>query len=80
MPNTNQHSVEGSNPVWRRDMEPDNWFKQQDSIYQSNEHDALESLDVNAILGSDESSSTPRNSHSDANTASIGSTNETYNR
>lgn len=29
VPNTNQHTVEGSNPVWRREMEPD-WFKHED--------------------------------------------------
>ena len=31
VPNTNQHTVEGSNPVWRRELEPD-WFKN-DEIY-----------------------------------------------
>ena len=29
VPNTNQHTVEGSNPVWRRELEPD-WFKHED--------------------------------------------------
>jgi len=29
VPNTNQHTVEGSNPVWRQEMEPD-WFKHED--------------------------------------------------
>ena len=31
VPNTNQHTVEGSNPVWRRELEPE-WFKN-DDIY-----------------------------------------------
>jgi hypothetical protein len=31
VPNTNQHTVEGSNPVWRRELEPE-WFKH-DDIY-----------------------------------------------
>ena len=78
VPGTNQHSVAGSNPIWRRDLEPD-WFKQQD-IYRA-EHDGLDSLDVNAILGN-EGASTPRNSNanSEAHTASIDSTTETFNR
>ena len=59
-------------PIWRRDLEPD-WFKQQD-IYRA-EHDGLDSLDVNAILGN-EGAFTPRNSNanSEAHTASIDST------
>ncbi len=79
VPGTNQHSVEGSNPIWRRELESD-WFKQQD-LFRSTETDGLESLDVNAILGNE--TGTPRHSNSngsDANTASLNSTTETFNR
>jgi len=76
VPNTNQHSVEGSNPVWRRDVEPE-WLKNDDLYNTSNDNDGLDSLDVNAILGS--APSTSRNS-STANTASLKSTTEAFNR
>jgi len=76
VPNTNQHSVEGSNPVWRRDVEPE-WLKHDDLYSASNDNDGLDSLDVNAILGS--APSTSRNS-SAANTASLKSTTEAFNR
>merc|ERR1712071_466641 len=83
VPNTNQHSVEGSNPVWRSNIEPE-WLKH-DNLYSgsfifsqsSNDNDGLDSLDVNAILGS--APSTSRNSSS-ANTASLKSTTEAFNR
>ena len=79
VPNTNQHTVEGSNPVWRRgELEPD-WFKHEDVYSRSGESDGLDSLDVNAILGSSVAPSTSRNS-SDANTASLKSTTEAFNR
>ncbi|EFX87616.1 hypothetical protein DAPPUDRAFT_235424 [Daphnia pulex] len=44
VPNTNQYTVEGSNPVWRRELEPE-WFKH-DYIYRSGESDGLDSLDI----------------------------------
>lgn len=79
VPNTNQHTVEGSNPVWRRELEPD-WFKHDDIYSRSGESDGLDSLDVNAILGGGSAApSTSRNS-SDANTASLKSTTEAFNR
>lgn len=79
VPNTNQHTVEGSNPVWRRELEAD-WYKHED-IYRSGESDGLDSLDVNAILGN-AAPSTSRHS-SAANTASLKSsaaTTEAFNR
>ena len=82
VPNTNQHTTEGSNPVWRRELEPD-WYKHED-IYRSAEmSDGLDSLDVNAILsGTNTGPRTSRNS-SAANTASLKSsatTTEAFNR
>ncbi|XP_057365539.1 cadherin-23-like isoform X1 [Daphnia carinata] len=77
VPNTNQHTVEGSNPVWRSELEPE-WFKHEDIYSRSGESDGLDSLDVNAILGN--APPTSRNS-SDANTASLKSTTtEAFNR
>ncbi|KAJ8972931.1 hypothetical protein NQ317_011741 [Molorchus minor] len=45
VPNTNKHSVEGSNPIWLRAYENE-WYKNADEFSQTSEHD---SLDENVI-------------------------------
>lgn len=45
LPNTNMHSVEGSNPMWMKAYENE-WYKEDDSLSQASERD---SLDNNAV-------------------------------
>ncbi|XP_039274949.1 cadherin-23, partial [Nilaparvata lugens] len=46
VPNTNMHSVEGSNPIWMQAYENE-WYKEDDSMSQASERD---SLDENAVV------------------------------
>ncbi|KAK6628109.1 hypothetical protein RUM44_010591 [Polyplax serrata] len=46
VPNTNKHSVEGSNPIWMKGYENE-WYKENDSLSQTSERD---SLDSNAVV------------------------------
>ncbi|XP_054269612.1 cadherin-23-like [Macrosteles quadrilineatus] len=46
LPNTNMHSVEGSNPIWMQAYENE-WYKEDDSMSQTSERD---SLDENAVV------------------------------
>ncbi|XP_076254709.1 cadherin 88C [Rhynchophorus ferrugineus] len=45
VPNTNKHSMEGSNPIWLKAYENE-WFKAPDDISNTSDHD---SLDENAV-------------------------------
>lgn len=47
VPNTNKHSMEGSNPIWMQAYENE-WFKAPDDFSQNSEHD---SLDENVVSG-----------------------------
>nr|CAD7434104.1 unnamed protein product [Timema monikensis] len=49
VPNTNMHSVEGSNPIWMQAYENE-WYKEADSMSQASERD---SLDENAVSNDD---------------------------
>ncbi|KAJ9587165.1 hypothetical protein L9F63_019319, partial [Diploptera punctata] len=49
VPNTNMHSVEGSNPIWMQAYENE-WYKEDDSVSQTSERD---SLDENAVVNED---------------------------
>lgn len=49
VPNTNKHSVEGSNPIWMHAYENE-WFKSDESISHMSERD---SLDENALNNED---------------------------
>ncbi|XP_069668723.1 cadherin-23 isoform X2 [Periplaneta americana] len=49
VPNTNMHSVEGSNPIWMQAYENE-WYKEDDSVSQASERD---SLDENAVVNED---------------------------
>nr|CAD7259199.1 unnamed protein product [Timema shepardi] len=49
VPNTNMHSVEGSNPIWMQAYENE-WYKEADSMSQTSERD---SLDENAVSNDD---------------------------
>ncbi|GLV38052.1 Cadherin 88C [Carabus blaptoides fortunei] len=49
VPNTNKHSVEGSNPIWLRAYENE-WYKHADDFSQGSE---LDSLDENVISSGD---------------------------
>ncbi|KAL7302845.1 hypothetical protein TKK_0004077 [Trichogramma kaykai] len=49
VPNTNKHSVEGSNPIWMHAYENE-WFKSDESISHNSERD---SLDENAVINED---------------------------
>ncbi|KAJ8674820.1 hypothetical protein QAD02_010606 [Eretmocerus hayati] len=57
VPNTNKHSVEGSNPIWMHAYENE-WFKSDESLSQTSERD---SLDENAV--NNEESMNEVNSH-----------------
>ncbi|XP_075231619.1 cadherin 88C [Lycorma delicatula] len=46
VPNTNMHSVEGSNPIWMQAYENE-WYKEDESMSQASERD---SLDENAVV------------------------------
>ncbi|XP_049786609.1 cadherin-23-like [Schistocerca cancellata] len=46
VPNTNKHSVEGSNPIWMQAYENE-WYKEEDSLSHTSERD---SLDENAVV------------------------------
>lgn len=46
MPNTNMHSVAGSNPIWMKGYENE-WYKEDESLSQTSEKD---SLDNNAVV------------------------------
>ncbi|KAJ8962164.1 hypothetical protein NQ318_018121 [Aromia moschata] len=41
VPNTNKHSMEGSNPIWLRAYENE-WYKNNDEFSQGSEHDSLD--------------------------------------
>ncbi|XP_060525001.1 cadherin-23 isoform X2 [Cylas formicarius] len=47
VPNTNKHSMEGSNPMWLKAYETE-WYKSPDDLSQTSDHD---SLDENVICG-----------------------------
>ncbi|XP_046405905.1 cadherin-23 [Ischnura elegans] len=50
VPNTNKHSVEGSNPIWMQAYENE-WYKEDDSLSRTS---ARDSLDENAVVNEDE--------------------------
>jgi len=75
VPNTNMHSVEGSNPMWMKAYENE-WYKEDESLSQSSDRD---SLDNNAVVIEQQNARASRldsEQHSDKS----GHTNSTYNR
>lgn len=69
VPNTNMHSVEGSNPMWMKAYENE-WYKEDDTISQASERD---SLDNNAVVGEQQKDANGSEQQSD-------NSNSTYNR
>ncbi|XP_023311794.1 cadherin-23 [Anoplophora glabripennis] len=66
VPNTNKHSMEGSNPIWLRAYENE-WYKNADEFSQTSDHD---SLDENVVGCEDSTNSVQQmqqNSHSSRN-------------
>ncbi|XP_058798620.1 cadherin-23 isoform X2 [Phymastichus coffea] len=57
VPNTNKHSVEGSNPIWMHAYENE-WFKSDESISHNSERD---SLDENAVINEEAMNEANRN-------------------
>lgn len=56
VPNTNQHSIEGSNPIWMHSYENE-WYKEEDSLSTGSEASGNNnSLDENVINDTDENS------------------------
>ncbi|OQR73271.1 cadherin-23-like, partial [Tropilaelaps mercedesae] len=52
-PNTNQHSVEGSNPIWMHSYDNE-WFHKDDEDLQRAPHSDSNSLDENAVVDQDQ--------------------------
>lgn len=72
VPNTNMHSVEGSNPMWMKAYENE-WYKEEeDSISQASERD---SLDNNAVVGEQQKTLNGSDNSNNSNNS-----NSTYNR
>lgn len=69
VPNTNMHSVEGSNPMWMKSYENE-WYKEEDSLSQASERD---SLDNNAVVNEQQKTLNGSERNSD-------NSNSTYNR
>ncbi|CAH0553770.1 unnamed protein product [Brassicogethes aeneus] len=57
VPNTNKHSMEGSNPIWLRAYAQE-WYKNVDAISQNSEHD---SLDENVVECEENTENIPPN-------------------
>lgn len=66
MPNTNKHSVEGSNPIWLKGYENE-WYKNDETYSQGSGQD---SLDENIIV--DEQFATGKMMHKDGVTLGVG--------
>ncbi|GAB0096475.1 Cadherin [Sergentomyia squamirostris] len=65
VPNTNKHSMEGSNPIWLKAYENE-WFKNDDNFSQGSGND---SIDENIIVNDEYNAKPPKNinTHNDIN-------------
>ncbi|KAI4457764.1 fat atypical cadherin-related [Holotrichia oblita] len=63
VPNTNKHSMEGSNPIWLKAYENE-WYKNPDEYSQGSERD---SLDENVLSNGEDNQCHHNNIHPDAN-------------
>lgn len=64
VPNTNMHSVEGSNPIWLKSYENE-WYKGDDSLSQTSERDSLDNSAV--VSGRQKNSNDSSQKNSDNN-------------
>ncbi|KAG8193980.1 hypothetical protein JTE90_013674 [Oedothorax gibbosus] len=63
VPNTNQHSVEGSNPIWMHSYDNE-WYKEDEIIsHNSGDNNSLDENAISEITTSDHTKSVLRNQH-----------------